>query len=106
MSFMVVGRPPGRISFSRLPRRRRDGSRRATDPVTITRTRRLVAAHAVPYDTHSAAHDLLLRLQALGWADLAVCMFDGQSWARPGSEQALARERILAHDPCIRKAKP
>ncbi len=106
MSFIVVGRPPGFIHFKRLPRHRRDGSRKYTKPLTVTRIRRLVAAHAVPYDTPGPAHDLLQRLKDLGWYDLAVCHFDGESWIRPGSEDAESVSVILSHDPCIQKANP
>lgn len=39
--------------------------------------------HTVPYDTDSAAQELLRRLQALGWQDLEVCRHLGDDDVRP-----------------------
>lgn len=91
MSFVVIGRPPGTITYQRRPRYRgsfANGVRCYVDirerTQTVTRRHRLVMCHAVPYDTDSAAQELLRRLRALGWQDLEVCRFLADTWVRIG----------------------
>lgn len=89
MSFVVIGRPPGTITYQRRPRCRAsfaNGVRCDVDmrtrSKTVTRRHRLVICHAVPYDTASAAQDLLRRLQVMGWQDLEVYRCTGSTSVR------------------------
>lgn len=88
MSFVVIGRPPGTITYQRRPRCRRftNGVRCDVDmrtrSKTVTRRHRLVICHAVPYATASAAQELLQRLLALGWQDLEVYRCTGSTSVR------------------------
>jgi hypothetical protein len=82
--FVVVGRPPGTITYSR--RMRADAAGKncvwvqdgAGQPVLqaklqqVTRRRARVSAHQVPYHSRAAADEVLRRVAGLGWTDLEI----------------------------------
>lgn len=70
--FVVVGRPPGLITYERRMRQSMKHSRNAGKTQVVKRKRRVIAAHEHAYAVRSTAEDLKRRIEATGWTDVAI----------------------------------
>ncbi len=81
MSFVVIGRPPGTITYTRRWRTSTKHARNAGRMQTVARRHSLRISP--PVHTHSAAQDLMMRMELRGWQDLEVCRHLGDDDVRP-----------------------